>query len=382
MSLASLFTQRVAANDEEEHDGRRAHCTRSGITRPTPRTISGAVFIGDVAGAQDTGRGSRSRSTGGSRFSLSAPTERSSQDSTRSCAPLSPHNPHEGPRPRSTDDDWEEAMQTQTRIGSTARVGTAELYYELRGGGAPVLLIPGVPGDAGQFASVAEDLADEHRVVTYDRRGNSRSARPEGWEETSVAEQVEDAARLLERLGAAPALVYGTSVGAIVALELAIARPDLVSGVALHEMPLMSVLTEPGPVLAAIGEILEPAFTRGGPAEALEAFLRFAYGDAIIDGLEPDERARMLGNGAVAMTIEFPVFQPYRPDAAALRSLSRPAHVLVGREQRLPMFHEAGAWLADALATEVAASPGAHGPQFDRPSALAACIAALAPPSL
>lgn len=269
-------------------------------------------------------------------------------------------------------------MATEAMTGSTAMVGTVELYYEVRGDGTPVLLIPGIPGDGGQFASVAEELARYHRVLTFDRRGNSRSTRPTGWEQTSVAEQIEDAAGLLERLDATPALAYGTSVGAIVALELALARPDLVSRLVLHEMPLISVLAEPAPVVAGMGEIIEPAFARGGPDAALEAFLRFAYGDAIVDALEPSERARMLANGEVAMTIESPVFQPYRPNAAALRAIRVPAHVLVGSEQRLPLFHEAGAWLADALGTDVVVSPGAHGPQFDRPRELASCIAALA----
>ena len=273
-------------------------------------------------------------------------------------------------------------MQTETTTGSTATVEAAELYHELRGDGSPVLLFPGVPGDAGQFTTVANELVGgDCRVLTYDRRGNSRSTRPSGWAQTSVTEQVEDAAGLLERLDAAPALVYGTSVGAIIALELAIARADLVSRVALHEMPLISVLAAPGPVAAAIGEIIEHGFARGGPDAALEAFLRFAYGDGIVDALEPSERARMLRNGEVAMTIELPVFQPYRPDPARLRALRVPAHVLVGSEQRLPLFHEAGAWLADALGTKVAASPGAHGPHFDRPRDLAALLAPLSAPS-
>ncbi len=274
-------------------------------------------------------------------------------------------------------DHGRKRMLTETKSGSTITVGTAELYCEVRGDGASMLLIPGLPGDAGQFRSVADELACDHLVVTYDRRANSRSPRPAGWAQTSVAEQVEDAAALLERLDAAPALAYGTSVGAIVALELAVARPELVTRVVVHELPLISVLAEPGPVVAAVGDIVEPAFARGGPDAALEAFLRFSYGDAIVDELEPAERARMLANGEVAMTIELPVFQPYRPDAAALGALSVPADVLVGREQRLPLFHEAGAWLAEALGIEVTASPGAHGPHFDRPRELASCIVAL-----
>ncbi|MDX6515265.1 MAG: hypothetical protein QOH73_931 [Gaiellaceae bacterium] len=246
-----------------------------------------------------------------------------------------------------------------------------ELYHEVRGHGTPILFVAGIPGDAGQFAAVAEELARDHTVITYDRRANSRSSRPAGWGATSIAEQVADAAAMLE-LGDGAALVYGSSVGAIVALELARLLPERVSVALLHEMPLVSVLADPGSVADGIGEIVEPAFARGGPDAALEAFLRFAFGDAIIDRLDPEERVRMLGNGEVAMTIDLPVFQSYRPDPATLRGVH--AHVLVGTEEAVPFFHEAAAWLAEALGNTVVEAPGAHGPQFDRPHELAAQI--------
>jgi pimeloyl-ACP methyl ester carboxylesterase len=78
------------------------------------------------------------------------------------------------------------------------------------------------------------------------------------------------------------ALTYGFSVGATIALELARTRPELVTLALLHEMPLISVLADPAPVAAPIGETVEPAFARGGPDAALEAFLRFAIGDATL----------------------------------------------------------------------------------------------------
>jgi pimeloyl-ACP methyl ester carboxylesterase len=253
---------------------------------------------------------------------------------------------------------------------------TTKLHHEIRGDGPPILLVPGIPGDAGQFAAAADELARDHTVITYDLRANSRSPRPRGWSGTSVEEQVTDAAAMLE-LGDGPGLVYGSSVGAIVALELARTAPERVRVALLHEMPLVSVLADPAPVAAAIGDIVEPAFGRGGPDGALEAFLRFALGDAIIDGLDSGDRTRMLGNGEVSMTIEMPIFQAYRPDPATLRGVE--AHALVGREQMLPFFREAAAWLAEALENEVVDAPGAHGPQFDRPQELAAAIRAFAP---
>jgi pimeloyl-ACP methyl ester carboxylesterase len=57
-------------------------------------------------------------------------------------------------------------------------VNSAELYYEVRGAGPPVLLIMGFTGDSGHGETLAELLADEFTVVSYDRRGNGRSPRP------------------------------------------------------------------------------------------------------------------------------------------------------------------------------------------------------------
>ena len=57
-------------------------------------------------------------------------------------------------------------------------VNGTELYYEVRGAGPPVLLIMGATGDGGHFDALADLLADEFTVVSYDRRGNGRSPRP------------------------------------------------------------------------------------------------------------------------------------------------------------------------------------------------------------
>lgn len=82
----------------------------------------------------------------------------------------------------------------------TVTVNGAELYYEVRGGGPPVLFIMGATGTGGVFETVAEILSDEFTVATYDRRGNGRSPRPAGWETTSAEEQADDAAALLDAL--------------------------------------------------------------------------------------------------------------------------------------------------------------------------------------
>ncbi|WP_232030155.1 alpha/beta fold hydrolase [Streptomyces lincolnensis] len=116
-------------------------------------------------------------------------------------------------------------------------VNGADIHYELRGTGPSVMFVSGAAGDAGHFERVADLLADEFTVLTYHRRGNSRSVRPDGWETTSVAEQADDAAALLSGLGLAPAAVYGNSYGAIFALDLFLRRPGVVRRAVLRAAP-------------------------------------------------------------------------------------------------------------------------------------------------
>lgn len=250
----------------------------------------------------------------------------------------------------------------------------AALYYEVRGSGAPVLLIAGTPGDGGQFDELADHIACDRLVITYDRVGTSRSAAPTGWSATTVAEQADDAATLLRSVTTAPAIVYGTSNGAAVALELALRHPSLVSRAVLHEMPLLNVLAQPETVGAMLGELIGTAMAAGGPTGALEAFLRFAYGDAIVDAWPDGLRTRMLANGEMVFTVEMPAFQAYRPDLQALASTHPPLEIAVGDEQDAPFFLEAAKWLADHTHSPLVRTPGAHGPQFSCPERLAATL--------
>jgi pimeloyl-ACP methyl ester carboxylesterase len=149
--------------------------------------------------------------------------------------------------------------------------------------------------------------------------------------------------------------------------------------VLLHEMPLLSVLADPAPVGSMLGQLIGSAMEAGGPRAALEAFLRFAYGDDVFDGIDAAVRDRLLQNADMVFEIEMPAYQAYRPDEGALSSLTVPARVLVGEEQAVPFFGEAAGWLASRVGTTVTRSPGAHAPHLSHARSLAGCIAALDP---
>ena len=58
---------------------------------------------------------------------------------------------------------------------STLKVPGAQLSYEVEGSGPLLILIPGAAGVGEVFHQVARELSAHHHVVTYDRRGFSRS---------------------------------------------------------------------------------------------------------------------------------------------------------------------------------------------------------------
>lgn len=113
----------------------------------------------------------------------------------------------------------------------TTRVNDIELYYEITGEGAPVLLIPGLGVDVNYFRSIISGLAERHRVVAFDPRGAGRSDKPD--EPYTIDGMAEDAAGLLAYLGLDRTTVIGCSMGGRIALSLALHHPAVVERLVL-----------------------------------------------------------------------------------------------------------------------------------------------------
>lgn len=254
-------------------------------------------------------------------------------------------------------------------------VNGARIYHEVRGSGASVLFIAGATGDGGHFERVAEFLSDEFTVVTYDRRANSRSPRPDDWDSTSTEEQSEDVARLIEGLGLAPAAIVGTSGGAIIGLDLVLRRPDLLRGAILHEPAMLSILPNSEEVTGAIQQVVEVGMQRGGPRGGMEAFLRFFVGDEAFANVDGQLRERMLGNGENFFGRELGSIGSYYPNDATLASVEVPVTVMAGAETS-PLLTETSQWVATHLNVELKTVSGGHAPYFDRPEEMAQAIRA------
>jgi pimeloyl-ACP methyl ester carboxylesterase len=127
------------------------------------------------------------------------------------------------------------------------RINDIELYYELTGDGDDtVVLVHGSWTDHSSWQLVAPALAEQHRVLTYDRRGHSRSDRPS---QATRHHDEDDLAGLIEALDLGAVHLVGNSYGGSISLGLAARRPDLVRSVTAHEPPLLGV-ARPGTTLA------------------------------------------------------------------------------------------------------------------------------------
>ncbi len=245
-------------------------------------------------------------------------------------------------------------------------VGETKLYYEIHGTGPSLMLVPGAAGDGGYMQPLADALANEFTVVTYDRRGNSRSPRPDGWNQTSPEEQAVDIAGLIDALDVAPTMLLGNSYGAVIALCAIVEHERLFRGAVLHDPALMSVLENPEEPQAVLRPMIEEAMAKGGPRAAMEAFLAFAAGESIrpLPGAVID---RMLGNGEVLFGVEFGNLEFWHPDEERLQALSIPVRLLVGDESP-PVFNEAASWIARQVGAEVVPVPGGHFGFIDKTS--------------
>lgn len=107
------------------------------------------------------------------------------------------------------------------------------LSYERTGRGEPVLMIMGqaAGGNVWKMNQVPALIQAGYEVITFDNRGMPPSDVPDG--DYSLSDLVADTIGLIEALGIGPCALVGTSLGGLVATELAIVRPDLVTCCAL-----------------------------------------------------------------------------------------------------------------------------------------------------
>lgn len=117
--------------------------------------------------------------------------------------------------------------------------GRRVAYAELGSGPRVIVLLHGLLMDSRMYTALAPKLAARgHRVITVDMLGHGSSDQPHDMTAYSMPQFGADVIALLDHLDVAQAVVGGTSLGANVALEVAVAAPHRVRALVL-EMPVL-----------------------------------------------------------------------------------------------------------------------------------------------
>ncbi|MFI6402182.1 alpha/beta fold hydrolase [Streptomyces sp. NPDC050548] len=251
----------------------------------------------------------------------------------------------------------------------------AGLYYEMRGSGPALLMISGAGGDAGYYDGVAEILSDAFTVISYDRRGNSRST---GRTATpmDLAVQAADARALIDGLAGGRALVFGNSGGAIIGLTLAALHPQVMTGLIAHEPPAVNVLPDGDPGRGFFAE-LAALYAQGGALAAGRRFAETTRGEGTYRW-PGDLWKRFLGNQDHLFGTEWSGFAGFRPDEAALKSAPFPVVLGAGAEDRGTYYARPSIEIARRIGAPWAEFPGIHMEFLRDPDRFAAALRVLA----
>jgi len=245
----------------------------------------------------------------------------------------------------------------------------ASLYYEVRGSGPVLLMMPGGPADAGAFRRIAENLASDYTVVTYDPRGLSHSTLETPVQDERIVQIfADDVHRLLTATAKEPAHVFGSSGGAVIGLELAARHPKQVRTFVSHEPPSPALQPDPVRARAEMEGIVE-TYRAAGIGPTMQKFMvhtriRQAPPPPPTGEPTPEEReaqARFGRNMDFWFRHYFLAIANYEPDFAALKAGPTRIVPAVGAESSGELAHEGGLRLAERLGTQAVVFPGAHG---------------------
>jgi pimeloyl-ACP methyl ester carboxylesterase len=147
-------------------------------------------------------------------------------------------------------------------VSSYASVNVLQVYYEIHGTGRPLVLLHGAFSAIGtSFGELLPTLAETRQVIAFEPQAHGRTAdidRP-----LSIEQMADDTAAALRHLGIAKADIFGYSMGASVALHLAIRHPDVVRKLVLASVTYNLSGVHPG-LMEGLADMI-PEMTFGSP---------------------------------------------------------------------------------------------------------------------
>ena len=260
-----------------------------------------------------------------------------------------------------------------------------DLYYEVRGRGRPLLMIPPAGGDGWAYAHVAEILADEYKVITFDRRGNARSTMndPQNFE---ISQQSRDAAAVLHAAGEQSAVVFGNSSGAVIALDMARTQRQAVQAVVAHEAPLARLHPQARKWQGFFANVYATGFRFGTSVAALRFMLgvqlpvrQMIRATKEVNGHRKESTEPYLSDRQAAdvlVKLELLPVTNYLPDLGAIRRGEATSFIGVSEYglARNAWYAQVAQILASRLDCELVTFPGHHGSFMDTPDEFSAVL--------
>lgn len=226
-----------------------------------------------------------------------------------------------------------------------APVEGGRLYHERAGEGFPVVLVHPGMWDLRIWDMQFETFAAHHDVIRYDLRGHGRSDVA-----TRAYSDVQDLRSLLGVLGVPRCAIVGCSTGARVAVDVALADPELVEAVVLAS-PMLSGRAGRGPGFDVLAAEVRQAVTGGDAPAAMEMLL--AVWTPLSSGPDVDGFIRRLAmDNLHLLPTPDGIGEPAQPVEPHLPEMQAAALVVVG-EHDVAEIHQ----VADLLVERV---PGAH----------------------
>ncbi|MFI0446910.1 alpha/beta fold hydrolase [Actinomadura sp. 6N118] len=272
-------------------------------------------------------------------------------------------------------------MGTTTMTTGRLRLPGATLYYEVRGTGPILLISQSGEGDARRSTDLVDQLVTDYTVVTYDRRGLSRSTMDDSARGVTLTEHADDVHRLLAELTDKPALMLGCSLGASIGFHLAIDHPGQISMLIAHEPVTPRLL---------------PADQRTHHERELEHIQRIHRRDGLtatfkmiaevlgIDTANPDVEPGLTPQPLTPQRVknfnffiehDFTAVIRDSLDTAALTDTPTRIIPAAGRTTPRTVFdHKCAAALADLLGADLHQFPGGHNGNTTHPKAYATAV--------
>ena len=142
-------------------------------------------------------------------------------------------------------------------------IGDADIYYEDKGEGPPLVLVPGLAGSGAFFISQVSEFSKSFRTIVHDHRGAGRSTHARI--HYSVEQMADDTLRLMDALGIDSAHLVGHSTGGAIGQVIATEHPER-----LRSLVLSATWAGPDPYFRRMFESRKQTLLDSG----VEAYLK------------------------------------------------------------------------------------------------------------